>query len=151
MSLFSDLLAVLTKTTDRTALEGAADAVAESTRDAIRVLLSRLGDPQVHDDDDVHDAICSALVELGIMIKLGNGNFLFRKQDQLTLTVIDILSSPECRHIQRMYFTAPPDPHAAGRAGREEGLLGALERTNADFVFDLQNMNRMLERVPLAA
>lgn len=77
--------------------------MAELTRSVISTLLSRLGDSQVQ-DDDVRDAVCSALVELGIMVKLGNLTFVFRKQESLTRTVLDMLSSPECQYVPREYY-----------------------------------------------
>src|SRR5690242_16945434 len=48
------------------------------------VLLYRLGDAQVQEDPDVEDAVCSALVKLGVMERRGNRNFRFRLREELS-------------------------------------------------------------------
>jgi len=53
-------------------------------RDLLEVLLVRLGDESVRDDPDTEDALCSALVRLGLMRRHGNLVFRFRLDHELS-------------------------------------------------------------------
>jgi hypothetical protein len=57
-------------------LEVLADLIGqEGDARAIPALFARLGDDRVKEYPDVEDAVCGALVKLGVMRKLGNLNF----------------------------------------------------------------------------
>jgi hypothetical protein len=51
--------------------------------EAIDILLYRLGDGKIQSDADAEDAVCSALVELGVMLKRGNLNYRFLADEAL--------------------------------------------------------------------
>ena len=56
---------------------------------AIRPLLARLGDCQVQEDRDVEDAVCRALMSLGVMCSSGNLRFSLRPRHVLPNEVVD--------------------------------------------------------------
>ena len=62
---------------------------ATGNRCAIRPLLTRLGDSRVQDDADVEDAVCRALVALGVMSSSGNRSFAFRPRHLLAPDAAD--------------------------------------------------------------
>lgn len=75
------LIAAFLKETDLHTLEELADNLALIDRESTRLaLLSRLADSRVRDDDDTFDAVCSALVQLGVMIQRGNMNYVLDPQ-----------------------------------------------------------------------
>jgi hypothetical protein len=51
---------------------------------AVPVLLGRLCESRVNDDPDVEDAVCGALVALGVMERRGNQRFYVRSDEHLT-------------------------------------------------------------------
>jgi len=66
------------------AIEAAADRLGDIANPSVLdALLYRLGDAPVQEDPDVEDAVCSALVSLGVMHRLGNRNFRFVFRDEL--------------------------------------------------------------------
>jgi hypothetical protein len=81
-------------------LEALADRMALD-RDvrAIPPLIARLGDGLVQDHADVEDAVCTALVRLGVMRSRGNLSFAFVAVDSL---------GPEARAALRDYATSIP-------------------------------------------
>lgn len=77
------------KANDAEELSRLADDLGEAgDPEAITVLLHRLGDQKVQDDPDVEDAVCSALVRLGVMEKRGNLNFRFVNRSLLAPAVV---------------------------------------------------------------
>jgi len=62
---------------------------ASADPDAIRPLLTRLGDCRVQEDADVEDAVCRALVALDVMCTAGNLSFAFRPRHLLTPDVVE--------------------------------------------------------------
>ncbi len=67
--------------------------------DIAKALLERLPGDYVQDDDDVLDAVCGALTEIGVMDCLGNLRFRFRPIQELS----DQLAS----HIQEIQYLLP--------------------------------------------
>lgn len=53
-------------------------------RRAVGPLASRLADSRVHDDPDLEDAVCSSLVRLGAMERIGNLNYSFVNPSRLS-------------------------------------------------------------------
>lgn len=73
---------------ESTELERLADDLGETGDPAaIQPLLGRLSDSKVQDDADVEDAVCGALVKLGVMEKLGNLNYRVSDASELPETV----------------------------------------------------------------
>jgi uncharacterized protein with von Willebrand factor type A (vWA) domain len=69
---------------DFSEIERLADELGDFSDDrASEALIRRLSDIQVQEDPDVEDAVCSALVKLGLMKKLGNLNFRVLPQNEL--------------------------------------------------------------------
>lgn len=96
-----ELVQALLDTQDAAVLEALADEVARlRTPEAAPALLQRLVGARVHDDPDVEDAVCSALVELGHMERLGNLSFRFIIDSAETIPGWDRLSS----YLPRKYF-----------------------------------------------
>jgi hypothetical protein len=88
----SVLIVHLIKAKSAREIEGLADLLgAAGDRRAIRPLLQRLGDRQVYDDVDTEDAVCGALVVLGVMCSPGNQIFHFLPRDVLAEDVIDVI------------------------------------------------------------
>jgi len=59
-------------------LEELSDMIGKSGRkDAIPLLISRLGDERVREYRDAESAVCDALVELGAMRRVGNLTYKF--------------------------------------------------------------------------
>jgi len=56
---------------------------------AVRPLLARLGDCRVQEYSDVEDALCGALVSLGVMRASGNMTFAFRPRHLLPPEVVE--------------------------------------------------------------
>jgi hypothetical protein len=82
--LVSPLIENFRKEQDLEEIERLADDLGESgDKAAIDVLVSRLGDGRVQTDDDTRDAICSALVRLGVMSQLGNLTYRFRSDEEM--------------------------------------------------------------------
>lgn len=86
-------------------LEKLADKVgnAGNKKEAIKPLLYRLGDDHVQDDRDVEDAVCAALVKLGVMRTMGNLNFRFLEKSLLPSGVPELLEE-YIALIPRKYF-----------------------------------------------
>jgi hypothetical protein len=81
-------------------LEKLADKLAEiKDARAIFVLLDKLCDDRMRDDDDLEDAICSALVAHNVMVKHGNLTFTFLPPDSLDKVIA-----------QAIYQKYPPLP-----------------------------------------
>jgi hypothetical protein len=58
---------------------------------AIKPLLRHLGDGRVQDDPDVEDALCRALMALGVMCSSGNGRFSLRPRGVLSDDAIEAI------------------------------------------------------------
>jgi hypothetical protein len=58
---------------------------------AIRPLLRHLGDGRVQDDPDVEDAVCRALMALGVMCSTGNGGFRLRPRGVLADEAVEAI------------------------------------------------------------
>ena len=87
-----ELIALLGRTTDPQMIEQAADELnAARDRRAIRPLLMHLGDRQVQDDPDVEDAVCHALISLGVMCSTGNLSFSLRPRRVLPDDVVETI------------------------------------------------------------
>jgi len=86
---FEELIALLVQTSNPRTIEVIADQLG-ATHDhrAIRPLLMRLGDDRVQEDRDVEDAVCRALVALGVMCCLGNLSFTLRPRRELADDVV---------------------------------------------------------------
>lgn len=77
-SEYEVLIATLANTRDAVAVERIADSVRrDSGANVAAALLKRLGDALVQEDRDAEDAVCDALVRLGLMRRLGNLRFVF--------------------------------------------------------------------------
>lgn len=75
-------------------IEHLADKLAASgDMRAAAPLIERLGDAQVQSDSDVEDAVCGALVDLGIMKRLGNLTFCFVDESALPSSVTTVISA----------------------------------------------------------
>jgi hypothetical protein len=87
-----DVVEELARTTNARRIETLADLVTPAADPAItHALLWRLGDCIVQDDPDVEDAVCSALVRLRVMRRLGNQRFQFRPRHELPSDVVAML------------------------------------------------------------
>jgi hypothetical protein len=87
-----ELIAVLGETTDPQVIELVADELnAARDRRAIRPLLMHLGDRRVQDDPDVEDAVCHALISLGVMCSTGNVSFSLRPRRALADDVVETI------------------------------------------------------------
>jgi hypothetical protein len=74
-------------------LEHLADIMGDSGNDkVIKPLLERLFDDKVQEDADVEDAVCSALVKMGVMERLGNLNFKFLDKKDSPVDVANFYS-----------------------------------------------------------
>jgi phosphoglycerate kinase len=92
-------------TNDLQKMETLADELGETGDNrAIDILLYRVGDIQTQEDDDVHESICGALVNLGVMRKLGNLNYLIEDESKLSPEVKEMLEKYKML-IPRKYFT----------------------------------------------
>jgi hypothetical protein len=75
--------------TDPHDIEELADRLgAARDRRAIRPLLTRLGDCHVQADPDLEDAVCHALMALGVMCSCGNLSFSLRPRQDLPDDVV---------------------------------------------------------------
>jgi len=70
---------------------------------AIEPLINRLGDDYVQEDSDVEDAVCDALVKLGMMKKIGNLNFKFKEESSMPKGGYSILEKYKLT-IPKKYF-----------------------------------------------
>jgi hypothetical protein len=83
-SVFS-LIEEFRRTTDLQKMEIIADELGRAgDRQAIDILLYRVGDMQVQEDGDVQDAVCGALVKLGVMRQIGNLSFVIESDEKLS-------------------------------------------------------------------
>jgi len=90
--------------TDFQLLEELADKIGDSGDErAIEVLIYRLGDERVQADADVEDAVCSALVKLGVMNKLGNLLYSFSEESFQSKTVSELIKRYK-QWIPKKYF-----------------------------------------------
>jgi hypothetical protein len=87
-----DLLQEFERTNDPRRIEALADRIgASGAPGAVRALLWRLGDWPVQEDPDVEDAVCGALVRLGVMRSRGNQTFAFLPRHELPPDVVDLV------------------------------------------------------------
>lgn len=85
-----DLIVLLAKTTRPRTIEFVADQLGVvGDRRAIRPLLMRLCDWHVQEDPDVEDAVCGALVSLGVMCSTGNLSFTLRPPEALVEDAVE--------------------------------------------------------------
>jgi hypothetical protein len=90
--IVAELTDSLAQTSDPCEIEMIADLLgAAGNPYAIRRLLTRLGDRQVQEDADVDDAVCRALVALGVMSSSGNLSFAFRPRHLLEPDVAETI------------------------------------------------------------
>jgi hypothetical protein len=88
----SELIARLTEAAGPQIVEVIADQLASAgDRRAIHPLLQRLGDSHVQPGTDTEDAVCGALVALGVMCSPGNGMFYFLPRRLLADDVVDTI------------------------------------------------------------
>ena len=86
------LLLLLAQTTNPRMIEAVADELGTvRDRRAIRPLLMRLGDSRVQDDPDIEDAVCRALLALGVMRCAGNLSFSLRPRYELDDDVAEMI------------------------------------------------------------
>ena len=84
-----DLIALFGEATHAREVEMIADFLGEAgDARAIQPLLMRLGDCQVQDDGDVEQAVCGALMALGVMCTSGEHSFRLRPRSVLTDDVV---------------------------------------------------------------
>jgi hypothetical protein len=98
MTLHTQLEALeeLEHTNDPARIEALADGLDDSGGvRATRALVWRLGDSHVQDDPDVEDAVCGALVSLGVMRSSGNQRFAFLPRHELPDGVAELLHQLE--------------------------------------------------------
>ena len=87
-----ELIVLLAQTTEPRSIAAIADQLrAVHDPRAIRPLLMRLGDCDVHEDRDVEDAVCRALVALGVMRCSGNLSFSLRPRPDLADDVVETI------------------------------------------------------------
>jgi hypothetical protein len=92
LGLVDYLITVFTHATVAREIELIADHLGEAGDPrAIRPLLSRLGDCQVQEDSDVEDAVCRALVSLGVMRCSGNLSFSLRPRNDVSDDVAETI------------------------------------------------------------
>jgi hypothetical protein len=98
------LIAEFRECQDFKRLEKLADRIGNAgNKEVIEQLLYRLGDDHVQDDPDVEDAVCTALVKLGVMRTMGNLNFRFLEKSLLPSGVLELLEE-YISLIPRRYF-----------------------------------------------
>ena len=91
-SIVDYLIALFAQATQPREIEVIADHLGDAgDRRAIRPLLARLGDCQVQEDPDVEDAVCRALMSLGVMCSSGNLSFTLRPRRALPDDVVDAI------------------------------------------------------------
>lgn len=99
-----NLIAEFRECQDFQRLEKLADRIGNAgSKEAIKALLYRLGDDHVQDDPDVEDAVCTALVKLGVMRTMGNLNFRLLEKSLLPNDVLGLLEE-YMPLIPRKYF-----------------------------------------------
>ena len=76
--------------------------------EAIGILLYRLGDGKIQSDADCEDAVCAALVQLGVMTKRGNLNYRFLAYEALPQEAKTALSKYE-ELVPRKYYARSED------------------------------------------
>lgn len=72
---------------------------------AVGPLAARLADSRIHDDPDLEDAVCSSLVRLGVMNRLGNLNYAFADPPRLSPESAAVLGRLDSV-LPRRYFRA---------------------------------------------
>jgi hypothetical protein len=102
-SIVDYLIALLAEATAPREIELIADHLgATGDQRAIRPLLARLGDCQVQEDPDLEDAVCRALMALGVMGSSGNQRFSLRPRrvlpDDVVETIHDLAGSIPWRY-----------------------------------------------------
>ena len=91
-SIVDYLIALFGEATQPREIEVIADHLGEAgDRRVIRPLLARLGDCQVQEDPDVEDAVCRALMSLGVMCSSVNLRFSLRPRRVLPDDVVDTI------------------------------------------------------------
>ncbi len=106
-SIVEYLIALLAEATQPREIELIADHLGEAGDPrAIRPLLARLGDCQVQEDPDVEDAVCRALMSLGVMCSSGNLRFSLRPRRDLPDDVVDTIRDLAAT-IPWRYFGSP--------------------------------------------
>jgi hypothetical protein len=84
-----ELIVLLTQTSNPRTIEVVADRLgAAHDPRAVRPLLMRLGDCRVQEDGDAEDAVCRALVALGVMCCSVNLSFSLRPRRDLADDVV---------------------------------------------------------------
>ena len=92
MSNLEEIIGEFKKSQNFQRIEELADIIGDiGDRRAIEPLLYRLGDTYVQEDPDVEDAVCEALVKLGVMRKIGNLNYKFLDKTLLSDDVLRLL------------------------------------------------------------
>jgi hypothetical protein len=101
------LIALFTQATQPREIELLADHLGDlGDPRAIRPLIMRLGDCQVQEDPDVEDAVCRALIALGVMRSSGNLSFSLRPRNTLTDDVAETIRQLAGMIPWRYYGTA---------------------------------------------
>jgi hypothetical protein len=78
-------LAAVERFADEVAAPSEPEPLAGAARDqAIEALMLALASDWVRNDGDVEDAVCSALVRIGVMTRVGNLVFEFRPDAEMT-------------------------------------------------------------------
>jgi hypothetical protein len=78
---------------------------------AIDILLYRLGDGKIQSDADTEDAVCAALVQLGVMTKRGNLNYRILADEALP---------PEAKTALSRYGQLIPQKYYSSREDSEQ-------------------------------
>ena len=87
-----ELIAILDQATHPREVELIADYLGEAgDARAIRPLLMHLGDDEVQHDADVEDAVCGALLSLGVMCRAGDDCFHLRPRRVLSADAVDAI------------------------------------------------------------
>jgi hypothetical protein len=93
----SELLQEFERTNDPRLIEALADRIGASGDErAVQALVSRLGDWPVRENPDVEDAVCGALVALGVMRSSGNQSFAFLPRHELPDGVFELVRQLGC-------------------------------------------------------
>jgi hypothetical protein len=91
-SIVDYLITLFAEATQPREIEVIADHLGEAgDRRAVRALLARVGDRQVQEDPDVQDAVCRALMSLGVMCSSGHHSFSLRPRHSLPDDVVETI------------------------------------------------------------